>query len=118
MRRHTRATLVASVCIMLAGCSEWTHRTRSTDNFPYDDAGCRQEAILKLQYVAQKEAAPKWMQRAFGSKNYTVDGNNDLRVQWRKAYLQRLGWTMRTTMPNLGLNGADPKGDTQRYTAR
>lgn len=118
MLRHVQAAVFVPACLMLAGCGEWTHRTKSVENFAYDDAGCRQESILKLQYVAQKEEAPKWAQRAVGSKTYTTDGNNALREQWRKACLQKLGWTMRTTMPNLGLGSADPRNGAQRYTAR
>jgi hypothetical protein len=93
MVRHRRASLAILLPLLLSACGGgWTHSARSSNDFAQDDASCRQQAIEKVQSSHQKQEAPKWMTRAFGTTSYWVDGNDATRERWHKSCLRMLGW--------------------------
>ena len=107
MVRRRRAALAVLSPLMLAGCGQWAHPYKSPGDFAQDDAKCLQQAIEKVQYNARKEDAPKWMERALGTKTYTVDGNESLRERWHRSCLRGGGWVWRSTASRPSVANAE-----------
>lgn len=118
MTRYRRAVPAVLLPLALAGCGGWAHPTKPPGEFAFDDARCEQEAMKQLGYVAHKEDAPKWFERAFGSKTYTIDGNENLRTRWHQTCLRLNGWTWRSKPSRPSVMDTDLFGSGHRYSSR
>ena len=118
MARFRQACPAMLLPLMLAGCVEWSHPTKPSSEFAFDDAECEQKAIVAVQASAHQQPAPKWLNRALGTPSYMVDANETVRQQWQSACIRRLGWSLRLTGERRDVAYRNPYEYPRKYTDR
>jgi hypothetical protein len=93
---HLRTVALGfSLLPVLASCTSWTHGSKGSHHFSYDNAVCAQEALDKVKpsYHEHKYETGK------KSQSYTMDVSESLRARVRMNCLQRNGWIAHVRMP-------------------